>query len=160
LGSALVRKGRTDDAIARYQEVLTMRPDYVNAHTNLANLLLQKGKRAEAITEYEKSLKLAPDDSVAQIDLAWVLATCSDSSLRDGKRALILAQRANESLGGKNTIALRSVAAAYAETGQFRKAIETAEQGWQMAFEVNNEMLVRAFSKELEFYRANLPYRE
>jgi tetratricopeptide (TPR) repeat protein len=160
LGSALLQQGRIDDAIARYEEVLTVSPDHVNARTNLGNLLLQKGRPADAIAQYEKSLELAPDDTVAQIDLAWVLATCSNSALRDGKKALVLAGRANEGSGGNNPLALRSLAAAYAETGQFRVAIETAGMAWQIALDDKNDTLMRALSRELKFYEANLPYRQ
>ena len=137
-----------------------MRPNYVNAHTNLGSLLLQKGKLAEAVAQYEKTLELAPEDNLAEINLAWALATCSDPSLRDGKKAVALAQRANQRLGGKNPLALRSLAAAYAEIGKFPSAVEAAKEGWQFAFETDNQLLMRALSKEIELYSANLPYRQ
>ena len=138
---------------------MKIEPNYVNAHTNLGNLFLQKGRLTEAIAEYAKSLELAPQDNPAEINLAWVLATCSDPSLRDGKRAVALAQRANELSGGKNPLALRSLAAAYAEIGEFSKASEAARKAWQFASESNNEVLMKALSKEMEFYSAKLPYR-
>ena len=159
LGSALLQKGRTGDAIARYQEVLKIRPDHLNAHTNLGNLLLQRGDVANAIAQYEKSLEIAPEDNTAQMDLAWVLATCSDGSLRNGKKALELARHANELSDGKNPFALRSLAAAYAETGQFPLAIQTAEEALRLASETHNRALMQALSKEMEFYKAGSPYR-
>ena len=160
LGSALLQKGRTNDAVARYQEVLERRPDYVNAHTNLGNLLLQKGELASAIAQYEKSLAIDPNDATAETDLAWVLATCSDASLRNGRKALDLAQRANQLLNGRDSFALRSLAAAYAETGQFAKAVGAAEEAWRLASEIDNHALAQALSKEMEFYKAGLPYRK
>ncbi len=160
LGSALLQKGRTDEAITSYQEVLRMRPNHVNAHTNLGNLLLQKGELAEAIAQYEKAIELAPEDNLAEINLAWALATCPASSLRNGKRAVALAQDANQRLGGMNPLALRSLAAAYAEIGEFPSAVQSAKEAWQIAFEADNQMLMRALSKELELYSANLPYRQ
>ncbi len=137
-----------------------MRPNHVNAHTNLGNLLLQKGELAEAIAQYEKAIELAPEDNLAEINLAWALATCPASSLRNGKRAVALAQDANQRLGGMNPLALRSLAAAYAEIGEFPSAVQSAKEAWQIAFEADNQMLMRALSKELELYSANLPYRQ
>jgi tetratricopeptide (TPR) repeat protein len=160
LGSALLQKGRTDEAIASYQKVLRMRPDHVNAHTNLGNLLLQKGELAEAIAQYEKAIELAPEDNLAEINLAWALATCPDSSLRNGKKAVALAQDANQRLGGNDPLALRSLAAAYAEIGEFPSAVQAAKEGWQIAFETENQMLMKALSTEMESYTANLPYRQ
>jgi len=160
LAGALLQKGRADEAIATYNEVLRIRPDYVNAHTNLGNLLSQKGKLAEAITQYEKSLELNPEDNPAAINLAWALATCSDSSLRNGKEAVALAKQANQRLGGKDPFALRSLAAAYAETGEFPSAVQAANEGWQLALEADNQPLMGALSKELQSYNSNLPYRQ
>ena len=160
LGGALLQKGRTDEAIASYREFLRMRPNHVNAHTNLGNLLLQKGQVAEAIAQYEKALELAPEDSLAEINLAWALATCSDPSLRDGKKAVALARRANQRSGEKDPLALRSLAAGYAEIGEFPSAIEAAKQAWQFAFETNNQTLMGALSNEMQLYSAHLPCRQ
>ncbi len=160
LGGALLQKGRTDEAIASYREFLRMRPNHVNAHTNLGNLLLQKGQVAEAIAQYEKALELAPEDSLAEINLAWALATCSDPSLRDGKKAVALAQRANQRSGEEDPLALRSLAAGYAEIGEFPSAIEAAKQAWQFAFETNNQTLMGALSNEMQLYSAHLPCRQ
>src|SRR5207253_7501612 len=137
------------------QEVLRMCPNHVNAHTNLGSLLLQKGEPAGAIAQYQKTLALAPEDSIAEINLAWALATCSERSLRDGKKAVALAQRANQRSGGQDPLALRSLAAAYAEIGEFRSAIEAAKEGWQFAFDTDNQVLMRALSNEMELYSAH-----
>src|SRR5437763_12265476 len=127
-----------------------MRPDHVNSLTNLGNLLWQKGELAEAIAQYEKAIELAPKDNLAEINLAWALATCPDSSLRNGKKAIALAQDANQRLGGNDPLALRSLAAAYAEIGEFPSAVQAAKEGWQIAFETENQMLMKALSTEME----------
>lgn len=160
LGSALLQKGRPDDAIARYQQVLKVQPDHVKARVNLANLLLQKGDIENATAHYEKSLEIAPQDVTTQINLAWVLATCSDAKFRNGDRALELARRASATSDGSNPFALHSLAAAYAETGQFPDAMQTAEEALRLAREIHNNALVKALEKEIEFYKAGRPYRK
>ena len=159
LGSAFLQKGQAEDAIVCYQEVLAIRPDHIQAHTNLGNLFLQKGEMAKAIAQYEKSLAIFPQDVVAQTDLAWVLATCSDGSLRDGRRALELARSANELSSGKDPFVLHCLAAAYAETDQFSSAVQTAENAMQLASETGNQGLAKALTREMEFYKSGLPYR-
>lgn len=65
-GAALVRLGRTQDAIGQFQEALRLRPDYPNARFNLANALAASGKLREAIGEYRKVLAVFPDDPDVQ----------------------------------------------------------------------------------------------
>ena len=159
LGSAFLQKGQLDDAILCYQQVLAAKPDHVQAHTNLGNLFLQKGDSAKAIAQYEKGLAIAPEDIPVQADLAWVLATCSNESLRDGSRALELAQSANKLTSGKDPFVLHSLAAAYAATGQFSRAVQTAEEAAHLAFENGNQGLAKALWREIESYKINSPYR-
>jgi tetratricopeptide (TPR) repeat protein len=160
LGSALLQEGRPDDAIARYQEVLKLQPDHVKAHINLANLVLQKGDFKNAIAHYEKSLEIAPLDVPPKINLAWVLATCPDAKLRNGDRALDLARRASATSEGNNPFALHALAAAYAETGQFSDAAQTAAEALRLATDNHKDALVKALEKEMEFYKAGRPYRK
>ncbi len=160
LAGAFLEKGQVEDAIVCYQKVLAIQPDHIRAHTNLGNLLLQKGETANAIAQYEKSLAIAPQDVAAQTNLAWVLATCPDGSLRNGTRALEMGRSANELSSGKDPFVLHSLAAAYAEIGQFSNAVETAEQALRLSSESGDKGLTKALSKEMEFYKARLPYRK
>ena len=59
--SALLQKGRVDEAIAHYQKALQIKPDYAEAHYNLGIALQQKGRMDEAITHYQKALEIKPD---------------------------------------------------------------------------------------------------
>lgn len=160
LGGAFLQKGEVEDAIVCYEKVLAIQPDHTRAHTNLGNLLLQKGDTANAIAQYEKSLAIDPRDVAAQTNLAWVLATCPDGSLRNGTRALELGRSANELSSGRDPFVLHSLAAAYGEIGQFSNAVETAEEALRLSSESGNEGLTKALSKEMEFYKARLPYRK
>ena len=160
LGSAFLQIGQADRAIESYEEVLKRNPDYVKAHINLGNLLLQKGESAQAIAHYEKGLAVEPDDTASEINLAWLLATAADASLRNGPKALELARRVNQTSGGQNPFALRSLAAAYAENGEFSNAIDTAQAAFQLASENNSRGLMRALSNEMESYKADRPYRK
>src|SRR5439155_3738857 len=114
LASALLRMGRTDEAIAHYKKVLELRPDSADAHANLGSAFLAKGRVRDAIAAYRNALRISPENVTAQSNLAWLLATSSDPSLRNGSEALLLAEQADsESSRSKNhPIILRILAAA------------------------------------------------
>jgi tetratricopeptide (TPR) repeat protein len=73
LGLALVRAGRTSEAIAQYEAALRLTPDYVEAHNNLGNVLESAGRTPEAIAQLEEALRLKPDYENAHINLANAL---------------------------------------------------------------------------------------
>ncbi|MGB8352604.1 MAG: tetratricopeptide repeat protein, partial [Chthoniobacteraceae bacterium] len=126
LGMALLQEGSIDAAISHYKEAVRIKPDYANAQCNLGNALLQQGHDGEAVQHAEIALRLEPANITFQNNLAWMLATVADPSLRDGARAIELAQRANQSTGGANPGILHTLAAAYAAAGRFPDAVTTA----------------------------------
>jgi tetratricopeptide (TPR) repeat protein len=154
LGDALVRKQRYDDAIAHFEEALKLKPDYAETHTHLGSAHLAQRKPVEAIAEFEKTLALAPNSLYASNDLAWLLATCPDVSLRNGTRAVQLAEKANRVAGGDNASILRTLAAAYAQSGQIARAIETAQQATKLAG--TDHSLAAGLQKDIELYRSHL----
>ena len=93
-GTVLFREGKIDDAIAEWQKALAIQPYDAEAHTSLGSAFGRKGMLREAITEYQQALKVAPQNRLAMNNLAWLLATSSDASIRDGARAVALAREA------------------------------------------------------------------
>jgi protein O-mannosyl-transferase len=162
LASALHRTGRTDEAIVHYQKVLELRPDSADAHANLGSALLAKGRVRDAIAEYRDALRIAPDNVAAQSNLAWLLATAADPSLRNGSEAVFLAERAESqsSRSENRVIVLRILAAAYAETGRFAEAKETAQQALQAAEIQGNSNLSNVLRDEIALYELGLPYHK
>ncbi|MGB8367762.1 MAG: tetratricopeptide repeat protein, partial [Limisphaerales bacterium] len=158
LGYALVQKGKADEAISHFQRALQIKPDYAEAHYNLGTALLKKGNVDEAITCFQKALHIKPDYAEAQNTLAWVLATCPLASLRDGNKAVELAQRANQLTGDGNPVVLRTLAAAYAEAGRFPEAVATAQRALQMAGTQSNPALADAIRSQMKLYQAGLPF--
>ncbi len=96
----------------------------------------------------------------AQSNLAWLLATSSDPSLRNGSEALRLAEQANRLSGGNRPVVLHILAAAYAENGRFVDAIQVAERALQFADAQNNSTLIDALRKEIALYQSGLPYHK
>ena len=162
-GNALLQTGKVDEAIAHYQMALQIKPDYAKARNNLGYALFQKGQVDEAINQFQKALGIRPGLVEAQSGLAhiaWVLATSPDPSVRNGPKAVELAQETDRVSGGKNPVTAGTLAAAYAEAGQFPEAITTAQHALQLAASQNNTALVAALEAQLKLYQAGSPIRD
>jgi tetratricopeptide (TPR) repeat protein len=146
------------------EEALKIHPRYGPAHVTLAAGLLRKGRLYEAVVHLKESLKFVPDDIYAQANLAWVLATAPDASLRDGAKAIELAKKLIERLGDEKdanaTNALQILAAGYAEAGRFSEATETAQQALQLAIAQSNMALREDLQSNIANYRRHLPWRD
>ena len=151
---------QSQSAIAYWQNRLKNNPLDTDAHNNLGVILIQSGDPRGAIAQWETSLAIKPNDGNAENNLAWVLATYPEETLRNGKRAVELAEKAAALPGGQDPIVLRTLAAAYAEAGEFSKAIATAEEALNSASARQNSSLVETLQSEIALYRGNKPYRE
>jgi protein O-mannosyl-transferase len=160
LGSVLFQQGRIDQAIAQWQKALAIRPRDAEAHRNVASALRKQGNVKGAIAEYEQALNIVPEDSVALNNLAWILATSSDASMRDGARAVTLALKAVQVSGGRDPNFVRTLAAARAEAGQFAEAVATAEAAKALARTQSKPELASRLEEEIALYRARVALRE
>ena len=159
LGIALMTKGQIDDAIAQFSKVIEIRPDHSEAHYNLAVALSDKHETAQAIAHYERAIEAQPDHVGALVNLAWTLATSPDAAVRDGPKAVELAERANHLTGHTNPLILRTLAATYANNNSFDKALETSRRALQLAQEQHNLEAAEAIRREMSLYQSGLPCR-
>jgi tetratricopeptide (TPR) repeat protein len=118
----------------------------------------ERGYYGLAVAAFREVLKRDPDDASALNGLAWVLASCPDASLRDGKMAVETATRACELSEWTEASFLDTLAAAYAETGDYTTAVR-----WQREAiaKLSAADPTRAeFSDRLQLYESSKPYRE
>jgi Flp pilus assembly protein TadD len=156
LGCAFLGSRQPAEAVETLQRALALDPGAADIHYKLANALMQSGKFANAIAEYDQALKLRPGMDEAANNLAWLLATCKDRSLRDGARAVTLAQQALQHTHDPQPMMLGTLAAAYAEAGKFPEAIATAQQAHQLALQQNNLALAKVLESQLKRYHDGL----
>jgi len=144
-------------AIARFTAALADGKESFVALRGRADALLSVGKHAEAIADYELALKLKPKDSGVLNNLAWVLATSPEDSVRDGKRAIELGTAACEATEYKQAHILSTLAAAYAEAEDWDNAVKWSQKAVEI--DHNNEHQEQ-IKKELESYQKKTKWRE
>jgi tetratricopeptide (TPR) repeat protein len=125
---------------------------------------LSVGKHVEAIADFEKAIELVPADekesrSGLLNNLAWVLATSPKDEIRNGKRSVELGTEACELTEFKEAHILSTLAAGYAEIGNFEEAIKWSSKAVELGSQENAEQLDQ-LRKELESYQQNKPWRE
>ena len=160
LANALLRQNQIDEAIVHFHRSLEIQPNDADTHDNLGNALVRQGNAEDGIVQYQQALQIDPRSVRALGDFSWVLATCSDGSFRNGTKAVELADEARSLSGGKDPVIVRTLAAAYAESGQFSQAIETARSALELANAQRNPRLARALEREMALYQAGSPYHE
>jgi tetratricopeptide (TPR) repeat protein len=143
-------------AIETFDQIIAIDDKYWQALRNRGDAKLSIAMHAEAIADYEKAIESQKESPGLLNNLAWVLATSPDDKLRDGKRAVELATKASELTDHKAGYILSTLAAAYAETGDFENARKWSTEAVKFGGEAEMDQL----RKELESYRASKPWRE
>jgi Tfp pilus assembly protein PilF len=159
LANVQLKLGQLDEAIANYRQSLQIQPNDASCNDNLGTALMRKGSFAQAMHQYQLALRLDPQSGQINGDYAWALATCSDTTLRNGAKAVELAERARELSEGKDPVILRTLAVAYAETGDFPRAAETAKVARELATSQGNTRLAATLEREIALYQSGSPYR-
>jgi tetratricopeptide (TPR) repeat protein len=160
LGLMLAMKGHIEAAIEQYRLALAANPTLVRTRSLLGNALARQGKTAEAKAEYEAALKLDPDHLFALNDLSWMLATDPDPQIRNGARAVELAQRGIRLTESRSPQFFGILAAAYAETGHFDDAVKAAEKAEAMATAAGMNEVAQKNRDLLKLYKNGKPYHE
>jgi tetratricopeptide (TPR) repeat protein len=155
-------------AAADYTEALRLAADAGPISPNYGEtdmLHYRRGQVYHALKEYAKAetdfaiaFQRLPDYANLLSSWAWQLATCPDPQFRDGKKALQYARNANEKLGGKDPERLDTVAAAYAELGQFDEARKWEKQAIELLGPKANARR-QAMQARLKLYETGKPFR-
>jgi tetratricopeptide (TPR) repeat protein len=156
LAALYVADERPRKAIEIYDEIVAADNQNSAALRGRGDARLAIGKHAEAIADYEAALKIDAEDLTLLNNFAWVLATSPVDELRDAKRAIELAEKACERTEYKTSHILSTLAAAYAESGDFK----TARKWSAKALELGEGDIKEQLQEELESYKAAKPYRE
>lgn len=110
-----MENGQPNKSLALLRKAVELGPQYGDAHYNLAITFLHMGRAAEALAHYKNALEINPYDTEAQNNLAWILATWPDALIRDGAKAVEVAERADTLTRNASPVISATLAPAYAE---------------------------------------------
>lgn len=159
LAYALGGQGKQDEALVQFRQTADL-DQSVGSRLELASLLHQLGREREAVAEYRRVLATQPLSVQALNNIAWILATSGDDSVRNGADAIRFAEKACQQTQNRDAMPMGTLAAAYAEAGRFNDAIATAEKAESLAALRGNAQFAAINRQLLQLYRAGKAYHE
>ena len=158
LGTLFLAAKQPREAIRRFTKALEIDADNFPSRRGRSDAEISIGDHVAAIADLEKAYALKPDDTGILNNLAWLLATSPNDDIRDADRAIELATKACEATEWKEPHIVSTLAAGYAEKGDFetaRKYSQQAVDDEELADEVKDQL-----RGELASYEAGKPWRE
>ncbi len=146
LGAHYIEAPDPERARQHFAQAVAIEPGSMTARKGMALALRLLARPADAAAEYRAIIELVPDDGDALNDLAWLLATTADASVRDGQAALRLALEATTTPESATAARLDTLAAAYAASGDFDAALRTSDRAYAAALEEGNRDLAEVIA--------------
>ena len=160
LGAALAQKGDAIGAFNQLAYAILIKPEWTEASGDLHSLVLALVNSSAAAKLLHQAALSVPDSTAALDELAWVFATNSSDELRDGNEAVLLAEHSCALTKRTDAMLLATLAAAYAETGNFGQAINTIHESLSKARSTDNADAIALGEKLLSSFQSNAPIRE
>ena len=160
--SVAVAMAQTGDLVTAARQlgyVMMLRPNAEEALAQLHQIVLSLAKAPDGLQRLRDIATNAPDSPRMLDELAWLLATYPDSNARDGAEAVRLAERACALTERRVPALLATLAAAYAETGDFPRAVAAGEEALSEARSLSDTDGIKLSENILASVRANVPYR-
>jgi tetratricopeptide (TPR) repeat protein len=166
-----IEDGRLKEAVLLIEELRSLKDAETTAriegaikwlsrvYYNRAKTKMSDGEFAEAISDYEAAVRVDPGYALAFNDLAWLRATCPVAEFRDGAKAVEQASKASELTNFKKARYVGTLAAAYAEAGDFKSAVKWQKKAIDLLTE-EEEQLRADFEERLKLYQSGKPYRQ
>ncbi len=160
LASSLFLGGERETGLSAARQAVEFDTTAAQAYLNLGMFEHAVGRADAARVAYSAGLARAQFDPRIAIRLAWIMATDRSTSLRDGRRAVVLAETVNEIEGYLEPASLDVLAAAYAEYGAFENAVAAGRRAQSLAAQLGDTAFAGALRERTALYDRGQPYRE
>lgn len=151
----LIQSDKKEEAIQIFDEILKLKPDLFIVLINRGQMHEALKNYPAAIADYKKAIEIEPEYWIPHGNLAFLYAACEDDEIRDGTLSLQHAQQAFDLLPTKYWVNYAAMAVAYAELGQFDKAIEMQRQVMELVPDAQK----REAARRLSLFNEGQPYR-
>jgi tetratricopeptide (TPR) repeat protein len=156
-GNAKIAKGDYVGALTDFNTAIRFDPQEAVAYNNRGNVHYFREEYEPALADFTEAIRLDPTDPVAFNSRAVLRATCPVEKYRDGKKAIEDATKACDLTGYDDAETLDTLAAAYAEAGEFSKAIEWQKKALEMTSDDDDKADLQS---RLDLYQDGKPYRQ
>lgn len=152
-GNSYSGKQEFDKAIVDFTDAIRLAPKSDTAYCTRGNSWYAKKEYGKAISDYLESNRISPnfDDPLNQ--LAWLMATCPDAKFRNGKKAVEYATKLCELSKWQEIDDIDTLAAAYAEAGDFANAVKWQTKAHELAPEVEKA----DYQSRIDLYKSGKP---
>lgn len=159
LGGLLQEQRRHAKAAENFRKAIELEPTLAKAYFALGKTLAAQGKYSDAIQTLRRGLDVEPRAIVTADELAWLMATAPDATLRDASQSIQISERIAEATLRQQPKPLATLAAAYAEAGRLDDAVRTAKEAMVLATAQNLTNQVAEIDSQLRLYEQGKPYR-
>jgi tetratricopeptide (TPR) repeat protein len=157
---AVLQQDRKDQNVLNgLAKMVESKPNDVYVRSFRAYALIATKQLAAGIAEFRAIIEIDAKNLDALNSLAWIEATHPDAKMRNGKEAVAFAEKAAK-LRPEDAQTLDTLAAAYAEAGRFKDAVETANEAKQAADKAKDKLLGGGIAARQKLYEAGKPFRD
>jgi tetratricopeptide (TPR) repeat protein len=157
-GGIHAAKANYDDALKDLTAAIKLRPTWYMPYNRRGSVYGSIGRYEESLKDFRDALQFGKRDAESCNNLAWLLATSPDDSMRNGEEAVELAKRACELTQWQENHTLDTLASAYAEFGDFEKAVKYQKLALETK-DIPPETL-KGEKERLAMYEKHQPYRQ
>jgi tetratricopeptide (TPR) repeat protein len=154
-GASYAEKKDFDLAIKDFNKAIQLKPQSASLLASRGMVSFQQGDYNSGIQDLKSAIQIDTNCAVAYNNFAWLLSVTSDENLRNGNKALEYAKRACELDGYRDFRYLGTLAAAYAETGNFEEAVKWQKKSMELGLSKND---IKEAQDHLDLYKQNKPY--